>query len=181
MLFSTIVFSQEQQKPSPHLRVEMFGKTAVVTPDVDYNFKQDFKVYLRSHRKPGKWLCYTASLTAGTIWGLREAFYADPLYFEKKFGVNEYSFFGSKQWERKYVGNRYWNADFNRPNKMKSQLLGNANNDFWHASKYAVFTLQGTVIYTIASSKQSMGHKLADLFINCVLFSAASNIALHTR
>lgn len=105
---------------------------------------------------------------------MREAYHADPYIFEKKWRVDEYSFWGSKQWERKYVGNRYLTDGV--PNKMKSQMFGNFGRDFWHSSGYTsgLFVIGGT--FTIGNSKQKTGHKLIDMGIGSLMFLGFSKL-----
>lgn len=123
---------------------------------------------------PKKILTWSTFAAGGTIWGMREAYHADPYIFEKKWGVDEYSFWGSKQWERKYVGNRYLTDGV--PNKMKSQMFGNFGRDFWHSSGYTsgLFVIGGT--FTIGNSKQKFTHKLIDMSIGSLVFLGFSKL-----
>lgn len=119
------------------------------------------------------WSTYAVS---GMVWGAREKYHSDPRIFEKKWGVNEYSFWGSKAWERNYIGDRYLNPITDLPNKHKSELLGNFGRDFWHTSGYisGAFVLTGT--FMIGNSKQKFKHKLFDLLIGSGIFLISSNL-----
>lgn len=121
-----------------------------------------------------KILVWSGFAVAGSIYGAREMYHSDPYIFEKKWGVDEYSFFGSKQWERNYHGNRHI-GESGFPNEHKSEIFGNFGRDYWHTSSYTsgVLVLGGT--FVIGSSKQKLKHKLLDFFIGSVCFTAASN------
>ena len=68
---------------------------------------------------------------AGLIWGFREYQHKDLACFEKAFGANKQSFFGSESWKRKY-------KDWDAGDKSAAFPLAMTFpfNDFWHSSKY---------------------------------------------
>lgn len=76
-----------------------------------------------------KILIWTSFSVAGSIYGAREAYHKNKFVFEQKWGVDEYSFWGSKQWERNYIGNRYLTLD-GRVREHKSETFGNFGRDF---------------------------------------------------
>lgn len=120
---------------------------------------------------PKKIITWSTFAISGGIWGMRESYHADPYVFEKKWKIDPYSFWGSKQWERNYVGNRY------HPKAIhKDELLGNFGRDFWHTSGYVSggFVLTGAFI--IGSSKQKIKHKLIDIGIGSVIFTISSHL-----
>lgn len=120
---------------------------------------------------PAKVATWVGFGIAGATWGAREAYHADPTVFEEKWGVDEYSFFGSKAWERQYTGNRYYNAAGGiNPHKTE---WGNTFRDFWHFSGASsrVLWLGGT--FTIGAGKQPLKHKLLDLGIGLVCSSVS--------
>jgi len=123
----------------------------------------------------GKIIGWAAMSIAGSFWGGREALYADPTVFERKFGATPYSFFGSHQWERKYEGNRYLGQD-GIPNKMKSQVFGNFGRDYWHTSNYVVFGITGSFVFERGCSKQRLLHKLVDISIGSACFLILSRL-----
>ena len=112
---------------------------------------------------------------SGAIWGGREAFYADARVFERKWGVDPYSFFGSNQWERKYKNNRFLGED-GKPNQMKSQIFGNFGRDYLHTSKYVVFGISGSFLLAKGSSKTSFKRKAFDTIIGGLCFTFFSSI-----
>lgn len=102
----------------------------------------------------------------GATWGAREAYHADPYVFERAWGVDPESFWGSKAWKRQYYGN-------NPENKHKPEW-GNITRDFWHASGALsrTFTIGGT--FVIGSSKQKFKHKLIDMLIGSAVASVSA-------
>jgi len=121
-----------------------------------------------------KILIWTSFSVAGSIYGAREAYHANAYCFEQKWGVNEYSFFGSRQWERNYVGNRYY------PNAVhKDELFGNFGRDFWHTSGYVSGGLMLTGTFVIGNSKQKFKHKLLDVLIGSLCFTGASRLTFN--
>lgn len=90
---------------------------------------------LPKHRSFTGWDYTTFGLSAiaGVLKGGLEAQYADVAVFEKKFSLDPYSFGGSREWERNYIGNRYHNED-GSVNPHKSEILGNFGRDFRHTA-----------------------------------------------
>lgn len=86
--------------------------------------------------KPTKWDYATIGLL--TIEAIAnagiDAVRKDPDVFERKFGVGDYDWGGSEDWQRNYVGNRYQNAD-GGANRHKSEVFGNFWRDFDHTAK----------------------------------------------
>lgn len=118
-----------------------------------------------------KILVWTSFSVAGSIYGAREAYHANPFCFEQKWGVDEYSFFGSRQWERNYVGNKYYlNATH------KTERFGNFGRDFWHTSGYVSGGLVLTGTFIIGDSKQKVKHKVFDMLIGSLCFIGASSL-----
>lgn len=118
-----------------------------------------------------KILVWTSFSVAGSIYGAREAYHANPYCFEQKWGVDEYSFFGSKQWERNYVGNRYY------PNAIhKDEMFGNFGRDFWHTSGYVSGALVIGGTFIIGDSKQKFKHKGLDMLIGSLCWIVSSNL-----
>ena len=115
---------------------------------------------------------------AGVIWGGREALYADATVFERTFGVGEKSFFGSRQWERKYINNTHLNEN-GLKSPLKSQVFGNFGRDYWHTSKYVVFGVATAFTFGTGASKQKLRHKVYDLIIGSACFTAGSYFAYH--
>jgi len=118
-----------------------------------------------------KIIAWSTFVKGGMVYGARETYHADTRIFEKKWGVDPYSFWGSKQWERNYVGNRYHINAIH-----KDEMFGNFGRDFWHTSGYVSggFVLTGTFI--IGSSKQKVTHKIIDLGIGSFLFLISSSL-----
>lgn len=113
---------------------------------------------------PKKILTWSTFAVGGSVWGMREAYHADPYVFEKKWRVNPYSFWGSKAWERNYVGNKY------HPKAIhKDELFGNFGRDFWHTSGYVSGGLLIGGTFIIGSSKQKFSHKLIDIGIGGII------------
>lgn len=132
---------------------------------VSLNLNAQYKITTK------KILIWTSFSIAGSIYGAREAYHANPLCFEQKWGVDEYSFFGSKQWERNYVGNRYY------PNAIhKDELFGNFGRDFWHTSGYVSGGLVIGGTFIIGDSKQKFKHKVFDILIGSLCAIGASNL-----
>lgn len=132
---------------------------------VSLNLNAQYKITTK------KILIWTSFSIAGSIYGAREAYHANPLCFEQKWGVDEYSFFGSKQWERNYVGNRYY------PNAIhKDELFGNFGRDFWHTSRYVSGGLVIGGTFIIGDSKQKFKHKVFDILIGSLCAIGASNL-----
>lgn len=149
---------------------DVLGQKRVLAPIMFHN-KMSGKYYV-DWRKATGWVVMGF---AGSIWGAREAFYADERVFERKWGVDPYSFFGSHQWERKYKGNRYLNSD-GTVNPIKTQLFGNFGRDYWHTSKYLVWGAGTVFMFERGLSKQKFWHKVIDIAVGGVLFSASSNL-----
>lgn len=126
-----------------------------------------------------KILVWTAFGLGGMVWGAREAYHADPYIFEKKWGVDPYSFWGSCQWERNYHGGRYLNES-GLPNAHKTEVFGNIGRDFWHTSGYVsgAFVLTGT--FTIGASKQKLKHKVFDMLIGTGCFFLVSSLTYNS-
>lgn len=136
-----------------------------------------FPLFLNAQYKitTKKILTWSAFGIAGSIYGAREAYHANPYCFEQKWRVGEYSFWGSKQWERNYIGNRYTNES-GFPNKHKTEIFGNFGRDYWHTSGYVSGTLVVGSTFTIGMSKQKIKHKLLDLLIGSSCFIISSNL-----
>jgi len=96
--------------------------------------------------------CAISFVVAGSLHGGREAFHADPYVFEK-LGAKTFGFFGSNQWQRNYVGQRYINA-YGAVNPHKSEILGNFGRDFWHTAHYGGGILFFSGTFVIASDKK---------------------------
>lgn len=109
----------------------------------------------------------------GAIHGGREALNADPRVFEKKFGASPTSFFGSRQWERKYVGNTPYTPD-GRLRPLKSQLLGNFGRDYYHTSNIVCYGGTAVFYFGRGASKQKLHHKLLDALIGSACYSGGS-------
>lgn len=122
---------------------------------------------------PKKLAVWSASLTLG----LTSAFHAEPDCFEKTFGVDPYSFWGSRQWERNYITNRYINPVTGLPNRHKSEILGNFGRDFWHTSRFVVYGGGIATTFTIGTGKQNFKHKLFDILISSAFFTVGSNVS----
>ena len=134
--------------------------------DGPFSKKAEYKI---TWGKLGLW---SANAVAGALWGGREAYHADLRVFEKKWGVDEYSFFGSRAWERNYEGNRYLNAD-GQPNPHKGDF-GNTFRDYWHFSGATSRVLWVGTTFTIgAGKKQKLHHKLIDLAIGGAISATA--------
>ena len=121
-----------------------------------------------------KILIWTSFSVAGSMYGAREAYYANPLCFEQRWGVDKYSFFGSRQWERNYVGNRY------HPKAIhKDELFGNFGRDFWHTSGYVSGGLVIGGTFIIGDSKQKLKHKVFDMLIGSLCAIGASSLTFN--
>lgn len=128
-------------------------------------------------RKMGGWAMFAA---AGYAHGLTDAYHADNFVFEKAWGVDKYSFFGSAAWERNYSGNRYRSND-GGVNRHKPQL-GNTFRDVWHGGNMAQKTLLIGGTFVIGTSpRQKLWHKLVDAGIGFALYSFASQQAYNIR
>lgn len=121
---------------------------------------------------PGKVATWTGYAAAGALWGAREAYHADPHVFEKKWGVSEYSFFGSQAWQRNYQGNRYQSPD-GGVNPHKGDL-GNTFRDVHHFAGASHTLMVVGCTFGLAAGKQKLRHKFLDLGIGLIVRSAAS-------
>jgi len=130
------------------------------------------QTYKITWKKAGAWSAYT---TAGMLWGGREAYHADACVFEKAWGVDKYSFFGSSQWERNYLSNRYKNLN-GEINLHKDEVFGNFGRDYWHTAGYSTVALSLGATFIIGNSKQKLKHKLIDLLIGSTCFMLSSNL-----
>lgn len=115
------------------------------------------------------------SAGAGTIWGMREAYHADPTVFERHWGVDKYSFWGSHAWERNYKDNRYLSPE-GIPNRHKTEVFGNFGRDFWHTSGYTAGALTLTFSFTIGGSNQPLKYKILDATIGTACFVLPSSL-----
>lgn len=110
---------------------------------------------------------WTGFAIGGAMWGGREAYHADLRVFEKKWGVDAYSFFGSQAWQRNYEGNRYRNKD-GSINAHKPEI-GNSLRDYWHFSGAASRTLWIGGTFIIGAKNQKLKHKLIDMAIGSAI------------
>jgi hypothetical protein len=110
---------------------------------------------------------YAAAGVGGYTMGLREAFHADPTIFERRWGKAPTSFWGSEGWRRKYHDND--------PTKgKKSELLGNANRDFWHlADKVQRGGLVLGLTIPLIQTKRPLGARLANAGVSMLIYSFA--------
>lgn len=139
-------------------------------PKPDYQY--DFNLC-----KIGGWALMGA---AGWCHGWTDAYHADNKVFEKAWGVDQYSFWGSKAWERNYETGRYYKPD-GGVNRHKNNL-GNTFRDVWHAGNAAqkVFLVGGT--FTLATSKkQKFWHKALDVVIGMGCYTFAAREAYNIR
>jgi len=113
--------------------------------------------------KPGKMVAWAGYAAAGAWHGMREAYHADNFVFEKKFGVDPYSFWGSQAWQRNYEGNRYQTAD-GGINEHKPEYL-NTFRDVWHFSNQNHNLLLVGCTFGLATGKQKWQHKALDVLI----------------
>lgn len=155
----------------------------VVKNDLNVSFTKEIDFFAAKKNTPikqrykvtgRKILIWGASGISGAIWGAREAFHADPYVFERHFGVEPYSFWGSQQWQRNYEGNRYMGEN-GVPNKHKPEWAGNLGRDFWHTSGYSSALLMIGGTFAIGGSKQSFKHKILDMGISSLCWIIASN------
>lgn len=120
----------------------------------------------------GKVAVWTGYGIAGSLWGAREAYHADLRIFEKKFGVDPYSFWGSQAWQRNYMNNRYRNEDGSlNPHKPE---WGNTFRDYWHFSGATsrMIWIGGT--FTLGAGKQPLKHRIIDLLIGSAISTTAA-------
>lgn len=139
----------------------------IIFPIVSY--AQRYKV---TWNKVGTW---TAMGVSGAMWGAREAYHADSRVFEKKFKVGEYSFWGSQQWQRNYVNNRYYAID-GRINPHKPEIFGNFGRDYWHTSSWLNMGITKVADFSIGNSKQPFKHKFLDLAIGTTISIITANL-----
>lgn len=126
----------------------------------------DFKTYkFKGCGKRAVWIGYVA---AGILHGGREAYQADRTIFEKRFGVSETSFFGSKQWVRQYQDNN--------PELPHKNNLFNGFRDYWHFSGATTKYLLIGGAFTIGHSKQPLKYKILDTLIGFAGFSLTANL-----
>ena len=126
----------------------------------------DFKTYkFKWQGKRAVWIRYVA---AAILHGGREAYQADRTIFEKRFGVSETSFFGSKQWVRQY-------QDSNPELPHKNNLF-NGFRDYWHFSGATTKYLLIGGAFTIGHSKQPLKYKILDTLIGFAGFSATASL-----
>lgn len=83
---------------------------------------------------------------SGMAHGAREAYHADPRIFEKNFGAQPLSWWGSEAWKLNYVDN-----DPQKPHKH--ELLGNVGRDFWHTANMVDF-IPLTLCITLQSTRK---------------------------
>lgn len=142
-------------------------------------FKSDVFPFLDGI-KIKKWdipIILVSGVLTGVMSGAGESYQADKHVFEKKFGVGEYSFFGSKQWERNYVGNRYINEYTGLSNRHRSEILWNINHDFYHANRHGRTAIIGSTVFYIARQKdQNTKHKIVKLLLYSTVSVITSNI-----
>lgn len=129
---------------------------------------------------PRKVLGWGLFAIAGAAHGYTDAYHADPNVFERRWGADDYGFFGSNAWERNYKGNRYQAPD-GSTNPHKPQI-GNTFRDVWHFGNMTqkTFLIGGT--FTLATSKgQKLKHKLLDVAIGMAAYSIAAHEAYNIR
>lgn len=92
---------------------------------------------------------YTLSFAAGVIHGGREAYHTDPTVFEKRWGVEPGSWWGSESWRRKYHTNGSGQL-------VERPLFGTTLSDFWHTSQYVTrgLTIGATFTHTLYRGKR---------------------------
>ncbi len=121
--------------------------------------------------KAGVWL---GDAVAGTLWAGRERYHANPYIFESRWGVDPYSFFGSKAWERNYVGNRYQGSDGSK-NAHKPEW-GNSFRDIHHfTGASSRLLLVGGTFVLAANHKQRLRHRVIDRALGMLVFSATAS------
>ena len=116
----------------------------------------------------GKRIVWASYIVAGVLHGGREAYHAEPTVFEKRFGVSETSFFGSKQWVRQY-------QDSNPELPHKNNLF-NGFRDYWHFSGATTKYLLIGGAFTIGHSKQPLKYKILDTLLGFAGFSLTANL-----
>ncbi|GIW57699.1 MAG: hypothetical protein KatS3mg083_644 [Candidatus Dojkabacteria bacterium] len=86
----------------------------------------------------------------GVLWGLREAYHADPEVFERLYGVCPESFWGSEAWKRNYYNND--------PNEAHKPELFNTFRDVWHFAGFA--SKYGYALVSFLLGVSDIGHKV---------------------
>lgn len=125
------------------------------------------EAYKVTPAKVGIWLGYGV---AGSMWGAREAFHADPTVFERRWNVGEKSFFGSQSWQRQYEGNTYFDGARHKPEAF------NTFRDYWHFSGTFSRTIWLGGTFTLGASKQRLKHRLIDLGIGLAVSAISGNL-----
>jgi hypothetical protein len=110
-------------------------------------------------------LGWTAAGVGGYTMGLREAFHADPTIFERKWGKSPLSFWGSEGWRRKYYDN-------DPTRGKKSEFLGNAQRDFWHAAdKVQRAGLIVGLTVPLVQTKRPLRQRLLNAGVSALVYS----------
>ena len=117
-----------------------------------------------------QWATWGAFALSGAMWGMREAYHADPYVFEKRWRVGETSFFGSDAWLRNYKNN-----DDSQPHK--SEMLGNFGRDIHHTFGIGSKVLLVGGTFTIGARAQPIKYRVANLALAWLLNSGAASIA----
>lgn len=131
-----------------------------------------------------KAVLWTLAALSGIAQGMDEAQRTRPTVYEELWGVDKYSFFGSHAWERNYIGNRYWNEQFNRPNKHKTELFANTGpgRDLHHNAR--VFNVGVVALVGMGHGtdhvKGKWAHTLLDFGISALIHSVASTITYNS-
>ena len=125
--------------------------------------------YLDSWDKK-QWVIWSTYAWAGAMWGMREAYHADPYCFEKKWDVGSGSWFGSDAWKRNYRNN-----DPTQPHKH--EWMGNVGRDVHHTFGFGskVFLAAGT--FTIGTRKQPIKYRVANMLIGWGIHSLFATAA----
>lgn len=120
------------------------------------------------------WGLFAAS---GMLWGAREAYHADPYIFERVYGVESESFWGSDAWKRNYTDN-----DPDKPHKK--EYLGNVGRDIHHTFGFSSNALLFSGAFIIGARKQPVKYRALNLLLGLgvrSLFASLTYNSLRAR
>lgn len=148
LAFLSIVFSSSAQK----LRWDnsAYFKDKAKAPFLDWS---DW-----SKTWDGKQIAsWSLFLLSGVAHGIGEEYHKDTHIFERTYGVDPLSFWGSKAWMRNYYGN-------NPDNGHRPEWFGNVGRDVWHTANFvdSAPLILGTITITLRQ-KMPLKYRLANL------------------
>lgn len=117
-----------------------------------------------------QWVTWAAFAGSGAMWGMREAYHAEPTVFETRWGVSDHSFFGSEAWVRNYRNN-------DPTQGHKHEWLGNVGRDVHHTFGFGSKALLLGGTFAIGARRQPIKYRVANMAIGWALHSLTATIA----